>query len=371
MMGEDRCAKTDERRKVNGETGVMNLTGRAILGFGMGTDAGPAFRAQNPISGESLEPSFFSTTPQEAGRAAYLAHEAFSIYSRKTGREKAVLLRRIAANIEAIADDLVERAGQETALPKPRLQGEVARTCAQLNLFAQVVEEGSWVGARIDRADPNRQPAPKPDIRSMLRPLGPVVVFGASNFPLAFSVAGGDTASALAAGNPVIVKAHHAHPGTAELVGLALSDAVRSCNLHEGVFSLLYGPGSEVGMQLVQHPLIKAGGFTGSRSGGSALMSAAANRPEPIPFYAEMSSVNPTFILPGAVLDRAEEIAVGLHASVTLGAGQFCTNPGLVFLPDTGSDELIRKLVELMAATPPFTMLTSGICSAYHTGLTA
>src|SRR5882762_10982615 len=265
MMGEDRCAKTDERRKVNGETGVMNLTGRAILGFGMGTDAGPAFRAQNPISGESLEPSFFSTTPQEAGRAAYLAHEAFSIYSRKTGREKAVLLRRIAANIEAIADDLVERAGQETALPKPRLQGEVARTCAQLNLFAQVVEEGSWVGARIDRADPNRQPAPKPDIRSMLRPLGPVVAFGASNFPLAFSVAGGDTASALAAGNPVIVKAHPAHPGTSELVAGAILRAVQSQSMPEGTFSLLHGSSPDISLALAGHPKTKAVAFTGSR----------------------------------------------------------------------------------------------------------
>jgi NADP-dependent aldehyde dehydrogenase len=204
----------------------------------------------------------------------------------------------------------------------------------------------------------------------MLRPLGPVVVFGASNFPLAFSVAGGDTASALAAGNPVIAKAHHAHPGTSELVGLAVSQAVRQCELHEGVFSLIYGSGSEVGTALVKHPLIKAGGFTGSRSGGRALFDAASSRPEPIPFYAEMSSVNPVVILPEAVKLRGEQIATGLHASVTLGAGQFCTNPGLVFMlasPET--DKFIEKVGELLMTTGEQTMLTPGIRSSYETGV--
>jgi NADP-dependent aldehyde dehydrogenase len=351
---------------MSGEIGVMNLTGRAILGFGMGTDAGPAFRAQNPISGESLEPSFFSTTPQEAGRAANLAHEAFSIYSRKTGREKAALLRKIAANIEAITHDLVERAGQETALPKARLEGEVARTCGQLRLFAQVVEEGSWVGARIDRADPNRKPAPKPDIRSMLRPLGPVVVFGASNFPLAFSVAGGDTASALAAGNPVIVKAHPAHPGTSELVGHVIRESIRQCGFPEGVFSLLFDRGVQIGVTLVSHPLVKAVGFTGSRAAGRALMDIAAARPDPIPVFAEMSSTNPLFVLPGALRERAENIAIGLHTSFTLGAGQFCTKPGMVFLPQ-GADAatLTGKLAHLVSESAQFNLLTAGIRSNY------
>ena len=207
-------------------------------------------------------------------------------------------------------------------------------------------------------------------MRSFLRPLGPVVVFGASNFPLAFSVAGGDTASALAAGNPVIVKAHHAHPGTSELVGLAVATAVRECGLHEGVFSLLYGSGTEVGAALVKHPLIKAGGFTGSRSGGRALFDAAASRPEPIPFYAEMSSVNPVVILSEALRERSDQIATGLHASVTLGAGQFCTNPGLVFLPSgSNADHLVEKLSELMGATPDQTMLTPGIRSSYEKGV--
>src|SRR6185436_6662110 len=185
----------------------------------------------------------------------------------------------------------VTRATQETGLPAGRITTETGRTCGQLRLFADLVEEGSWVDARIDRANPQRQPLPKPDVISMLQPIGPVVVFAPSNFPLAFSVAGGDTASALAGGNPVIVKAHHAHPGTAELVGTAICDAARECDIPEGTFSLLYGSGSEIGMALVKHPLVKAGGFTGSRAGGQALMQAAAQRPEPIPFYAEMSSI--------------------------------------------------------------------------------
>jgi NADP-dependent aldehyde dehydrogenase len=203
----------------------------------------------------------------------------------------------------------------------------------------------------------------------MLRPLGPVAVFCASNFPLAFSVAGGDTASALAAGNPVIVKAHHAHPGTAELMGMAVVNAVKSCDLPEGVFSLVFGPGSKVGTQLMAHPLVKAGGFTGSRSGGQALMKIAANRPEPIPFYAEMSSVNPVFLLPDALAERADEIAAGLFASVTLGAGQFCTNPGLVFVPAESSSVFVEKLRTKMEAAYGFTMLTRQISAAYRAGV--
>jgi len=280
-------------------------------------------------------------------------------------------LRKIAAGIEAITDELVERAGQETALPKARLQGEIARTCGQLNLFAQVVEEGSWVGARIDRADPNRKPAPKPDIRSMLRPLGPVVVFGASNFPLAFSVAGGDTASALAAGNPVIVKAHPAHPGTSELVGQAIRVSVRQCGFPEGVFSLLFDSGIQVGIALVKHPLVKAAGFTGSRSAGKALMDVAAARPEPIPFFAEMSSTNPVFILPGALRERTENIATGLHTSFTLGAGQFCTKPGIVFLPQGAeATTFTDKLGKLVSESTQFNLLTAGIRSSYGAAVT-
>ena len=224
--------------------------------------------------------------------------------------------------------------------------------------------------ARIDRADPDHKPSPRPDIRSILRPLGPAVVFGASNFPLAFSVAGGDTASALAAGNPVIVKGHSAHPGTGELVGRAMQDAVRQCNLPQGVFSLLFDRGNDVGVALVKHPGIKAGGFTGSRTAGMILMNLACSRPEPIPFYAEMSSTNPVFILPGALRENSDKIAAGLHASVTLGAGQFCTKPGMVFVPEgVDASKFTGKLQEAIRGSAPFHLLTELIRSSYGSGI--
>ena len=348
----------------------MKLSGQSIIGFHAGATTKEVFHATNPRTGERLEPGFFSATAEEVNQAVLLANQAFAAYSRTSGREKATFLRAIAANIEGISAELIDRAEQETALPKARLQGETARTCGQLRLFAQVAEEGSWVMARIDRANAERKPAPKPDLRSMLRPLGPVVVFGASNFPLAFSVAGGDTASALAAGNPVIVKAHSAHPGTSELVGQAVQEAVRQCNLPEGVFSLLFGRGAQIGVALMKHPLVKAGGFTGSRSAGRQLMDTAASRPEPIPFYAEMSSTNPVFILPGALRERADAIAAGLHASFTLGAGQFCTKPGMVFLPEgAGAPGFVDKLQQSVNDSAPFYLLTGGIRSAYEASI--
>ena len=348
----------------------MELTGRSIIGSKRGEGSEGTLHGFNPATGETLPPAYHPASIEEVNQAAQLADWAFPSFSQTQGAQRALFLRQIADNIEALGDSLITRATQETGLPDGRIRSETGRTCSQLRLFADVVDEGSWVDARIDHANPTRTPLPKPDVRSMLRPLGPVVVFGASNFPLAFSVAGGDTASALAAGNPVIVKAHHAHPGTSELVGLAVTQAVRQCELHEGVFSLIYGSGSEVGTAVVKHPLIKAGGFTGSRSGGRALFDAASSRPEPIPFYAEMSSVNPVVILPEAVKVRGEQIATGLHASVTLGAGQFCTNPGLVFMlasPDT--DRFIEKVGELLMTTGEQTMLTPGIRSSYETGV--
>lgn len=345
------------------------LTGTSFIGFARGAQGGDSFRAINPADGAELPPDYHAASKQEVDEAAALAHRAFQNYRSSQPSLRAKLLRSMADNIERLGDPLVQRATEETGLADGRIRSETARTCFQLRLFADLVTEGSWVDARIDQADPARQPLRKPDVRSMLMPLGPVVVFSASNFPLAFSVAGGDTASALASGNPVIVKAHRAHPGTAELVGQAVSDAVRSCDLPDGVFSLLFGKGEEIGMQLVRHPQVKAGGFTGSRAGGLALMQAAAARPEPIPFYAEMSSVNPVFVFPGALREREEEIVNGLHASVTLGAGQFCTNPGLIFLPnDSLSERVIKRLQEKMLSTPPFVMLTSRICSAYQDG---
>lgn len=350
----------------------MKLSGRSIIGFGSGAVNAVTFRAHNPVTGEALSPDFYSASQQELTEAVRLSDEAFATYSRTSGSVKGAFLRNIAANIEAIADEVIARCALETALPKVRLQGEIARTCGQLRLFAQVVEEGSWLMARIDRADPDRKPVPRPDIRSLLRPLGPVVVFGASNFPLAFSVAGGDTASALAAGNPVIVKAHSAHPGTGELVGAAIRDAIQQCGLPEGVFSLLFGGGNEIGTVLMNHPYVKAGGFTGSRTAGKILMNIAASRPEPIPFYAEMSSTNPVFILPGGLRQNADKIATGLHASFTLGAGQFCTKPGMVFLPE-GEDaaRFSTKLQEVVAGSAPFHLLTLVIRSSYSSGIAA
>src|SRR5262245_13384027 len=287
---------------------MFQLTGQSIIGFSRSSSDAGSFRGLDPSTGAELPPSYHYATADEVDRAAQLATEAFEVFGNATGNEKAIFLRKIAENIEALGEALVTRATQETGLPAARIQAESGRTCYQLRLFAELIEEGSWVDARIDRGDPNRAPLPKPDIRSLLKPLGPVVVFCASNFPLAFSVAGGDTASALAAGCPVIVKAHHAHPGTAEMVGKAVCEAALSCDLPEGVFSLLYGAGNQVGVALIRHPLVKAGGFTGSRSGGRALFDAASSRPEPIPFYAEMSSVNPVFILPRAMRERSEQI---------------------------------------------------------------
>jgi NADP-dependent aldehyde dehydrogenase len=351
---------------------MTKLSGRSLIGFREGAGTGEALYAADPATGTRLEPGFIPASLEEVDLAVRLAADAFEVYQRVTGQERGVFLRTIAAKIEAIAGEVIERAMQETALAQARLQGETARTCAQLRLFAQVAEEGSWVQARMDRADPERKPTPKPDIRSMLRPLGPVVVFGASNFPLAFSVAGGDTASALAGGNTVVFKAHPAHPGTSELVGRAIQESIRECNLPEGVFSLLFDRGTQVGVELVKHPLVKAGGFTGSRAGGRILMDLAAARPEPIPFYAEMSSTNPVFILPGALRERGESIAAGFHGSFTMGAGQFCTKPGLVFLPEgDGAAAFAEKLQQLVAGSSQFHLLTKPIHSAFNSAIAA
>jgi len=348
----------------------LALTGVSLIG-GRNGEPGDGFSAVNPVTGEILEPKYAAASQAEIELAVRLAHDAFPSYAALPGGKKAEFLRSIASEIEGNAAEIVARAQLEAGLPKPRLDGELARTANQLRLFAEVVEEGSWVNARIDLPDAARKP-PKHDIRSMLKPLGPTVIFGASNFPLAFSVAGGDTASALAAGNPVIVKAHPAHPGTSELVGLAIRRSVQACGLPEGVFSLLFDAGIEVGTRLVRHPLIKAVGFTGSLAGGRALMDLAASRPDPIPCYAEMGSVNPVFILPGALKSRGADIAAGLHASFTLGSGQFCTKPGLVFLPrQEESRNFASDLSERVQKTPSQTMLTSGIAQRYRSAIDA
>lgn len=341
-----------------------------MLGYNRAQARGKSIVSANPATGSELVPAYFHASSEDVDKAAKLAAAAFPVYSAWPAKRRAAFLRRIAELFEANANAIIERAGQETALPAARLQGETARTCGQLRLFATLIEEGWWLDARIDHAVPDRKPLPKPDVRSMLVPLGPVAVFSSSNFPLAFSVAGGDTASALAAGCPVLLKPHQGHPGTSELVALVIDQAARECEAPEGVFSMLYGAGREVGMALVRHPLIKAVGFTGSRAGGRALMDAAAARPEPIPVYAEMGSINPVFVLSGALEKSGEALAAGLHASVTLGVGQFCTNPGLVFAPAVPATEPFLKTLEgLMAATSPGTMLTSSICSEYRAGV--
>ncbi len=350
----------------------MKLEGLSILGRKRVKPSGESVSYANPATGAALEPAYYHATTRDARRAVQLAARAFAQYGRWPGSRKAALLRRIAELIEANAAAIQERARQETALAPGRLQAETGRTCAQLRLFAALVEEGSWVGARIDHADPNRQPAAKPDVRMMSAPLGPVVVFSSSNFPLAFSVAGGDTASALAAGCPVIVKAHQGHPGTSEMVAQLVQQAAAECGAPEGVFSMLYGAGSKVGLALVRNPAVKAVGFTGSRTAGRALMDAAARRHEPIPVYAEMGSVNPVFLLPEALQQKPEELAAGLHGSFTLGTGQFCTKPGLVFVEDgPAAQTFLRKLENLAAATPPGAMLTPGLCAAFREGVEA
>ena len=344
-----------------------DLSGRSIIGRGSGLENSNTFQAVDPRTGTQIEPVFFSADLAELKRAVALASETRIEFGKLPGKLKASLLRQIADNIEALGGALIDRASLETGLPTTRLAGERGRTCFQLRIFADLVEEGSWIDARIDVPDPTRVPLPKPDVRSMLVPVGPVAVFCASNFPLAFSVAGGDTASALAAGCPVVVNAHPAHPGTAELVGRAVAEAVKMCELPEGVFSLLFSKDYELGQALVRHPEIRAVGFTGSRAGGRALMHLAATRPEPIPVFAEMSSINPTFILPSVLAQQSDEIAKGLHASFTMGVGQFCTKPGLVVLPE--SSELAKfteKLSVLTKGTALAPLLTPQIKANYE-----
>jgi NADP-dependent aldehyde dehydrogenase len=349
---------------------LMILTGKLLIGAQQQDGSGTPFRAVDPARGEFLEPSFSGAGGEQIDRACALAALA-SVAYRATGlTERARFLEAIAAKIEGLGDPLIERAVQETGLPTARIEGERARMVGQLRLFADVVREGSWMGLRVNTALPDRKPLPRPDLRLRKIPLGPVAVFGASNFPLAFSVAGGDTASALAAGCPVVVKAHPAHPGTCELVGRAVQAAVAECELPEGVFSMLAGIGNELGELLVSDARIKAVGFTGSRAGGLALAERAAKRAEPIPVYAEMSSINPVLLMPAALATRGGEIGRAFVASLTLGAGQFCTNPGLVIAArGPGFDAFLHSARDALAAAPASTMLHPAIFKAYEAGV--
>jgi len=346
------------------------LKGLTLIGLATAQPGERTFHADDARTGERLEPAFHPTRAADLERAAVAADHAFGAYAATPPAERAAFMRAIAAELETRGESIIARADRETALGTARLTGELGRTANQLRLFATLLDEGTWQDVRIDAGDPGRTPAPKPDVRSLRRPLGPVAVFGASNFPLAFSVAGGDTASALAAGCPVVVKAHPAHPGTSELVARAVRAAAREQGMPDGVFSLLFDDGYEVGRELVRHPLVRAVGFTGSRAGGQALMRLAAERPDPIPVYAEMSSVNPVFVLPLATRRRPGPIADALLASFTLGVGQFCTNPGIVLLEAGEAGDALRdRLVEGARRTEAHAMLTPGIREAFERGL--
>ncbi|AQA01193.1 aldehyde dehydrogenase (NADP(+)) [Mycobacterium sp. MS1601] len=352
------------------ETDNDTLTGQMIVAGTMVTGIGIEVRGFDPAAGTPLEPVYRHGDHTQVEAACAAAAEAFGPYRATDSETRARFLESVASNIEAISAVLIPRASAETGLPQARITGEVGRTCGQLRLFAAVLREGSWNGARIDPAQPDRTPAPRADIRQRTVPLGPVAVFGASNFPLAFSVAGGDTASALAAGCPVVVKAHDAHPGTSELVGRAVTKAVADAGLPAGTFSLLFGSGRELGTALVTDARIKAVGFTGSRSGGTALVAAAAARPEPIPVYAEMSSINPVFLLAGALSARADELGAAFVGSLTMGSGQFCTNPGLVIAVDGPDlDTFVASATDALAQAAPTPMLTPNIAKSYAEGV--
>ncbi|WLI91761.1 aldehyde dehydrogenase (NADP(+)) [Massilia sp. R2A-15] len=347
----------------------MTLNGESLVGASAFKGGAALFRAIDPSTGREIEPAFGAATLTDAERACVLAEQAFDSYRDTTPEQRAAFLEQVAQNILDLGPALIERAMQESGLPQARLEGERGRTVGQLRLFAKVVRDGRWLGAALDSALPQRTP-PRPDLRLRKIGLGPVVVFGASNFPLAFSVAGGDTASALAAGCPVIVKAHGAHPGTSELVGKALQAAVASCGMHEGVFSMLHGDGRTIGQALAAHPAVKAVGFTGSRAGGMALVRAAAQRPEPIPVYAEMSSINPMFMLPEALSQGAAKIGADFVDSLTLGSGQFCTNPGLVIaLEGPALETFIDAAATALQGKTGATMLTPGIHAAFNGGV--
>lgn len=349
---------------MNTLTGCMYIAGAAITG------AGAAFRARNPATGEEIGAEYREADAAQIAQATSAAAVAFTEYAYFPASRRAAFLRAIADGILALGDALIDQAQAESALPRARLETERLRTMHQLRLMAETIEEGSWVEARIDTGDPSRAPTPKPDLRRMLVPLGPVAVFGASNFPFAYSIVGGDTASALAAGCPVVSKAHPAQPGTSEMLAAAVTDAARRLDMPAGVFSAVQGWSHETGTALVTDARIQAVGFTGSLRGGRAIFDAAAKRPEPIPVYAEMGSVNPVFLLPSAVAERGAEIANGLANSMTQGVGQFCTNPGiLVGVRSEALDALVSALAHRIRDTAAGVMLYDGLHQNFERGV--
>lgn len=348
----------------------MELHGKNLIaGKAVASGNAKTFSGIVAASGEKMAPVFYEATAAEADEAVALVAKAFEEYRRQPAERIADFLDRIAEEILKLGDQLIQRASAETGLPEARLVSERNRTTKHFKMFAELVREGAWLEATIDRAQPDRQPLLKPDLRRMLVPLGPVVVFGASNFPLAYSVGGGDTASVLAAGCPVIVKAHPAHPGASELVARAIQAAVEASGMPDGVFSMVHAMSTEISLRLVQHPATKAVGFTGSLQGGRALFDAAAKRAEPIPVFAEMGSTNPIFILPGALKQNGKLIAEGMAQSATTGVGQFCTNPGLAFGCE-GNEwrTFVERVGELASSVLPGVMLHQGISARFHEG---
>lgn len=346
------------------------LNGNMLIGLKAVRGALGELHALNPATGGAMAPAYASASLRQLDEACALSAASFDAYRNLPKETRARFLEAIATNILELGDPLIVRAMAETGLPRARLEGERGRTVGQLRLFADVVREGRYLDLRIDPALPGRAPLPRPDLRLRKIPLGPVAIFGASNFPLAFSVAGGDTASALAAGCPVVCKAHPAHPGTSEFVGRAIQQAIKDGGLPEGTFSLLFDSGQDIGQALVSDPRIKAVGFTGSRRGGLALMKIAQARAEPIPVYAEMSSINPVLLFPAALAERGEKIAAAFVASLTMGAGQFCTNPGLIVAVDGEPlNAFLDHAGRLLAAASAATMLTPGIHQAYESGV--
>ncbi|MBO6921976.1 aldehyde dehydrogenase (NADP(+)) [Boseongicola sp. H5] len=323
--------------------------------------------ANAPVSGE---PEMFPVgTAADVDAACRASEDAFAAISRTSRADRAALLYTIAEEIETRGTDVTTIGCRETGLPEARLEGERGRTTGQLRMFARHIEQGDYLDRRHDEALPDRQPLPRPNLRVIQRPTGPVALFGASNFPLAFSVAGGDTASALAAGCPVVFKGHEAHPGTCEIVAQAIQAAIERTDMHPGVFSLIQGDDRAIGQALVMHPLIRAVGFTGSLAGGRALYNMCAQRPEPIPFYGELGSINPMFVLPNALKTRGRDIGGSWAASLTLGAGQFCTNPGAAFVIEGSEAEaFVAATTEALAQAGSQTMLTEGIADAYRSG---
>ena len=345
------------------------ITGKNYIGNSLSAEGGKTYKTFNPKLNIETEWTFHEATTDEIDAAAALASEAFEAYKVVPDSGKATFLRAIAQEIEALGDALIHTYVKESGLPEGRARGERGRTMGQLNAFANLLDEGSWVEATIDTELPDREPMPRVDIRKMLFPIGPIVVFGSSNFPFAFSTAGGDTASALAAGCPVIVKSHPMHAGTGELVSSAIIKAAEKTGMPNGVFSNLNSSGIEVGQQLVMHPHIKGVGFTGSIKGGTALYRLANERDEPIPVFAEMGSINPVVALPSALSEKGVQWARQYAGSIMLGAGQFCTNPGLILgIKSTSLENFVESLGTEIEKLEPGCMLHPNIHHAYESG---